>query len=49
MEALRQWAEFQNADVVPGLTISAGMGVVQRPSNYIIIMIELQSYFYDKI
>ena len=38
MEALRQWAEFQNAAVVPGLTtILAGMGVVQRPFDAAII------------
>ena len=37
MEALRQWAEFQNAAVVPGLKILAGMGVVQRPFDAAII------------
>ena len=37
MEALQQWAEFHNAAVVPGLTISADMGVVQRPFDAAII------------
>ena len=49
MEALRQLAEFQNAAVVPGLTILAGMGVVQRPFDAAIIEVLRAPFAISKI